>query len=179
MTLIKLTQKDRNTIKMGTLVVAVILAYAGLNSLLKEYSKTSKALDAARAKFNSVLPAADGSLNHKQAGLYKIVPVFEIPEKEDIPGSNFQKKFIEQLKKAGVKFTVLNLLTMSSKTNAGGFKTRDIHCKGKCTFGQAMDLVALLYENPWFVGIKEFKVECNPKKRSEMDLTITVSTFIK
>jgi hypothetical protein len=175
----KLSKKDQKTIRFGALAVAAILAYAGLNNLLKEYSRTSKELDAAKAKLSSVAPADNGSMNLKQAGLYKIVPVFESPQEEKIPGSNFRKQFMDQLKKAGVKYTVLNLQPMSSKRNIAGFKTRDIHCKGKCNFGQAMDLVASLYKNPLFVGIEEFKVECDPKKPTAMDLTITVSTFIK
>jgi hypothetical protein len=179
MTLNKLSEKDRKTIRVGSLLVVIILACGGLNILLKEYSLTSKELDAARKKFNSVMPAKDGSLNLKQAGLYKIVPVFESPQEEKIPGSNFQKQFLDQLRKAGIKFSVLNLQPMSSKRNVAGFKTRDLHCKGKCNFGQAMDLVASLYKNPLFVGVEEFKVECDAKKPTAMDLTITVSTFIK
>jgi hypothetical protein len=179
MTFSKLSNKDKKTIRVGGLLMAIILACGGLNILLEEYMETSKDLDAARARFGSVMPARDGSLNLKQAGLYKIVPVFEIPEKEGIPGDKFRKQFMEDLKKAGVKFTVLNLQPMSNKRNVAGFRTRDLHCKGKCNFGQAMDLVASLYKNPLFVGIEEFKVECNPKKRTQVDMTITVSTFIK
>lgn len=179
MTFKKLSEKDQKTIKVGTLLMAIILTCGGMNILLKQYSETGKALDAARKKLNSVLPAEDGSLNPKQAGLYRIVPLFEIPKTEDIPGENFRQNFMEQLKKCNVKFTVLNLLPMSSKTNASGFRTRKLHCKGKCTFSQAMDLLAGLYENPWFVGVEEFKIVCDPKKRSQMDLTLTVSTFIK
>jgi hypothetical protein len=179
MTFNKLSKKDKKTIRVGGLLIAIILACGGLNILLKEYSETSKKLEAARTKFGSILPASDGSLNRKQAGLYKIVPVFEVPEKEDIPGSKFQKTFLENLKKAGIKSTVLNLQPMSNKRNAVGFRTRNLHCKGKCNFGQAMDLVASLYKNPLFVGIKEFKVECDAKNKKIMELTITVSTFVK
>lgn len=179
MTINKLSEKDQKTIKVGTLLMAIILTFGGMNILLKQYSETGKALDAARTKFNSVLPAEDGSLNPRQAGLYRIVPLFEIPKTEDTPGENFRQIFMDQLKKSGGKFPVLNLLPMSNKKNAAGFKTRKLHCKGKCTFAQAMDLLAGLYENPWFVGVEEFKIVCDPKKRSQMDLTLTVSTFIK
>ena len=175
----KLNEKDQKTIKVGSLLMAIILTCGGLNILLKEYSKTSKELDAVKSKFNSVMPKSDGTLTLKQAGLYNIVPVFEVPKKELIPGENFREKFLEQLKKAKVKYKDLNLLPMANKENACGFRKRSLHCKGKCTFTQAMDLVASLYENPLFVGIEEFKIVCDTKKRSQMDLTITVSTYIK
>jgi hypothetical protein len=175
----KLSEKDQKTLKVGSLLMAIILTFGGMNILLKQYSETGKALDVARDKFNSVLPSEDGSLNPKQAGLYRIVPVFEVPKAEDVPGESFRQKFLEQLKKSGIKFTVFNLLPMSSKANASGFKTCKLHCKGKCNFAQTLDLLAGLYENPWFVGVEEFKIVCDPKKRSQMDLTLTVSTFIK
>ncbi|MCF7955626.1 MAG: hypothetical protein K9M75_07485 [Phycisphaerae bacterium] len=175
----KLSEKDKKTIKIGAVLMAIILVSGGMNILLSEYSKTSKELNAVKTKFNSVMPNSDGSLTLKQAGLFNIVPVFETPTKEDIPGAKFREKFMEQLKKAKVNFKDLNLLPMSNKTNECGFRKRNLHCQGKCTFAQAMDLLASLYENPWFVGIEEFKIECDPKNRSQMDLTITVSTFIK
>ncbi|MBW8016819.1 MAG: hypothetical protein FVQ82_11580 [Planctomycetes bacterium] len=175
----KLSEKDQKTIKVGALLMAIILACGSMNILLKEYSKMDKELSDARGILKSVTPKDDGKLTVKQAGLYKTVPVFKAPEKEAIPGENFQKMFMEQLKGLKIKYTVLNLMPMSNKENACGFKTRNIHCKGKCSFAQAVDLVAKLYENPWFVGIEEFKIDCNPKNRRQMDLAITVSTYIK
>jgi len=175
----KLSEKDKKTIRFGALAAAIILTVGGLNILMKEYSKTGKKLTAAKNKLESVLPQKDGALNHKQAGLYKIVPVFQTPKAEDIPGETFRKKFMEQLKKAGVKYTDLDLMPMSSKKNSAGFRTRSLVCKGKCSFAQAMDLQAALYENPWFVGVEEFKISSSTKNKSIMDMTIKVSTFIK
>ena len=175
----KLSEKDQKTIKAGAMIAAVILVCGGLNILLNEYSRTRSELDAVKSKFNSVIPNSDGSLTLKQAGLYSIVPVFEDPQEEDIPGENFRQKFLEQLKKAKIKYNDLDLMPMSNKRNSSGLRRRNLHYKGKCSFTQAMDLLASLYENPWFVGVEEFKIVCDPKNRSQMDLTITVSTFIK
>ena len=44
---------------------------------------------------------------------------------------------------------------------------------------QALDLLAKLNENPYLVGIEEFRLKIDPKKRSEVELNITVSTFTK
>jgi hypothetical protein len=179
MTFNKLSEKDRKTIKVGAVLMAIILVCGGMNILLSEYSRTSKELDAVKSKFNSVMPNSDGSLTSKQAGLYNIVPVFEIPKKEDIPGETCRKKLMEQLRKAKVNFRDVILQPMANKENACGFRKRNLRCEGKCTFTQAMDLVASLYENPWFIAIEEFKIERNAKNRSQMDMTITISTYIK
>lgn len=174
-----MTEKDKRTIKLGAVAAALILAYAAFGYLYKDYKKTKTALDAAKGRFKSIAVNADGSLNAKQAGLFSIVPVFEIREAEDNPGDKFRKKFMEQLKECDIKFTSLDFLPMSGSKSKTGYKTLKLQCKAKCKFGQAMELIAALYENPWFLGIEDFKVECNPKKRTEMELTMTVSTFVK
>ena len=92
----KLSEKDQKTIKVGALLMAIILACGSMNILLKEYSKTGKELSDARGILKSVTPKDDGKLTVKQSGLYKTVPVFKVPEKEDIPGENFRKMFMEQ-----------------------------------------------------------------------------------
>lgn len=174
-----MTERDKRILKLGAIAAVLILAYAAFGYLYKDYKKTKTALDAAKSQFESIAVSADGSLSAKQAGLFSVVPVFEIPESEDIPGDKFRKKFMEQLKKCGVNFTSLDFLPMSGSKSTPGYKTLKLQCKTKCNFGQAMELAAALYENPWFVGIEEFKVECNPKKRTEMELTMTVSTLVK
>lgn len=175
----KLSEKDQKTLKVGGLLIVMIVVCGSLNILVKEYSKTSKELKTAKAKFNSVKPKSDGSLNPLQARYYKKVPVYKLPQEEKIPGETFRLEFLKLLRDCKINFTVLNHLPMSSKKNAAGFRTRNIHCKGKCSFQQAVDLLAKLYETPRFVGIEDFKIECNPKNRSQMELAITVSTFIK
>jgi len=179
MILDKLSEKDRKTLKVGSLLVAMIIAAGTLNILWDNYSQTNDKLKAARLKLQSVTPGETGKPTHKQAGPYKIVPVFEIPKKEDIPGETFRKEFMSKLGKLRIKYTVLNLMPMSNKKNSCGFRKRNIQCKGKCTFQQAMGLVAALYENPWFVGIEEFKIARAPKTPGQVEFTIMVSTFIK
>jgi len=174
-----MTERDKRTIKLGAIAAGLILAYAAFNYLYTDYSKTKSELDAARAKFESIAVKADGTLTAKQAGLYSLVPVFEIPEKEDIPGGKFRKKFMEQLKKCGIKYSSLDFLPNPGTKRISGYRTLKLQCKAKCSFGKAMELTAALYENPWFAGVEDFKVECNPKKRTEMELTMTVSTLIK
>jgi succinate dehydrogenase flavin-adding protein (antitoxin of CptAB toxin-antitoxin module) len=42
-----------------------------------------------------------------------------------------------------------------------------------------LDFLAQLNENPYLVGIEELKIKCDPKKRGEVELDLTVSSFAK
>ena len=175
-----LSKSDQRAVKFGGAAVFLILVFGGLNILLDGYSESRSSLEKARERFESVVPAENGSLTSKQAGLFNVVPKFERPEKEAIAGEKFLKKFMEQVKKARIKNPMLDSLPIMNKKNSAGYRILKIRCKGKCSFDQSLDLLASLYDNPWYVGVEEFKIECNdPKKRKEMDLTIVVSTFVK
>jgi len=54
-----------------------------------------------------------------------------------------------------------------------------LKCSAKCRFTQVLDLLANLKENPYLVGIEELRIRCDSKKPQEVDLDLTVSTFIK
>ena len=60
-----------------------------------------------------------------------------------------------------------------------GYKQLLLVCKAKCRFSQALDLLARLNENPYLVGIEEFKIKVDPKKRTEVELNLTISTLTK
>ena len=40
-------------------------------------------------------------------------------------------------------------------------------------------MLAKLNENPYLIGVEEFKIKVDPKKRAEVDLDLTVSTLTK
>ena len=101
----------------------------------------------------------------------------EMPEKEEVQKFLFRDKFNEQLKKAGIKSEPLQILR-AAKSPVAGYKLLRLKCSAKCKFGQALDLLANLKENPYLVGIEEFKIECDQKKRQDVKLDITVSTFV-
>jgi hypothetical protein len=42
---------------------------------------------------------------------------------------------------------------------------------------QVLDFLERLNENPYLVGVEELKIKCDPKKRGEVELDLTVSTF--
>ncbi len=175
----KLSERDKRALKLGAIAAAIVLLSVGTGKLFKEYSTTKKDLVAVQEQVEQVMGDKDGKLSHQQRGLLSIVPKLEVPEQEEIPGAKFRQKFSEQLKKAGIKYTQLAFLPASKSRNALGFRTLKLQCKGKCKFDQAVDLLENLYDNPLFVAVEELKLECDPKKRTKMEITIVVSTFVK
>ena len=169
----KLNQKEKRTLKFGVVCAIAILTFSFATRLL-EYWRQEKGKTTG---FNKILESIDVS-DAKQAGLMSIVPVFEMPEKEETQKFLFREKFNEQLKKAGIKSEPLQILP-PAKSPMIGYQLLRLKCSAKCKFGQALDLLANLKENPYLVGIEEFKIECDEKKRQDVKLDITVSTFVK
>ena len=170
----KISERDKRALKLGAIAVAVVLLCVGTGRLFEKYRATKKELGAIQKQVVQVMGDKDGKLSHQQRGLLSIVPKLEMPEQEEIPGAKFRQKFSEQLKKAGIKYTQLAFLSASKSKNTLGFKTLKIQCRGKCKFNQAVDLLEKLYDNPLFVAVEELKLECDPKKRTEMQISIVV-----
>ncbi|MHC4083995.1 MAG: hypothetical protein ACYSWZ_19995 [Planctomycetota bacterium] len=169
----KLNQREKRTLKFGVVCAIAIVTFS-VGTQLLEYWRQAKGRTAG---INNQLENIDVS-DAKQAGLMSIVPVFEMPEKEETQKFLFREKFNEQLKKAGIKSEPLQILP-AAKSPVVGYKLLRLKCSAKCKFGQALDLLANLKENPYLVGIEELKIECDQKKRQDVKLDITVSTFVK
>lgn len=59
-----------------------------------------------------------------------------------------------------------------------GYDLLLVKCSAKCRFSQVLDFLSRLNENPYLVGIEEFKIKkTDPKKPQELELNLTVSTF--
>ena len=171
----KLSQKDKRILKLGGICAAVILLYfLVLSPWFASWAGTIRALQSQREKFADIC-VKKGPVAAKRAGLLSVVPVVEMPKAEKEQGPLFRGRFNEQLKKAGIK---VKSLQMTSK-QASGRKILRLQCRGKCNWGQAMDLLADLNSNPCFVAVEEIQLKCNPKNPQEIDLMLTVSTFAK
>lgn len=168
----RLNEKEKRTLKFGVVCAAAVVAFAFATEWLGHWKKVrnSPGIEKKLEEIN----VSDA----KWAGLTSIVPVFEMPEKEETQKFLFRDKFNEQLKKAGVKSKPLQVLP-AAKSGVAGYKLLRLKCSAKCRFGQVLDLLANLNENPYLVGIEELKIECDPKKRQEVKLDLTVSTFVK
>jgi len=170
-----LSQRDKRALKFGAICVAAIVVFVFATGWLGHWAEVRKSLDVKRNKLKVISPSKG-----KQEGLMSIVPVFEMPGSEEKQKFLFRDKFNEQLKKAGIKSETLQFLPVGKSRRADGYKLLRLQCRrGKCNFGQVLDLLAGLKENPYLVGIEEFKIKCDPKKRQEFELDLTVSTFVK
>jgi hypothetical protein len=169
----KLSKKDIRTIKYGAIGAAAILLFV-FGSAGHERWTTAKANgDVLRTK----LDAIDVD-KVKQAGVMSIVPVFEMPQIEEEQKFLFRDKLSEQLKKAGIRNKPLQVQA-GKKSSQSGYKLLLVKCNATCQFVQVLDFLAQLNENPYLVGIEEFKIKSDPKKQGEVELNLTVSTFAK
>ena len=175
----QMTERDKRTIVIGVIAAIAILAYVFLDDWLADWKNIRSQLKTERQKLSEIMPSADGSLNSKQAGLLQTVPVMEMPRKSTVQKGLFKDKFNEQLKRAGINVQTLHDMPITKSKGSSGFTKLQLQCSGKCSTNQVMDLLANLYENPYFVGVENLVLTCDQKNRSQMDFKLTVSTFIK
>jgi hypothetical protein len=169
----KLSQKDIRALKFGAVGAAIILVFVFGSAGHERWTK---------AKANgAVLKSKLDVINvdkAKQAGLMSIVPAFEMPQVEEEQKFLFRDKLSEQLKKAGIRNKPLQIQT-GRKSPQSGYNLLLVKCNATCRFEQVLDFLAQLNENPYLVGIEELKIKCDPKKKGEVELDLTVSTFAK
>ena len=162
-------------IQVGVIAVIAIPAFTFGTKWIDDWGKVRKSLAESQEKLK------DLEINETtQAGLLAIVPVWELPQEEEVQKTLFRDKLNEQLKKAGVNTEPLQFLPIRK---VKGQTVLKIQCKGKCKFDQLLDLLASLRENPYLVGIEELRIECDtkqpPDKRQEVEIALTASTFVK
>ena len=173
----KLTQREIRILIIGAVAaVAIVALKFGLDGL-DRWRAIRTSLETAQKKLDDV--AIDET---KQAGLLSIVPAAEMPALEEKQKFLFRDRLHEQLKKAGIKTEPLTILAARKKKDIP-YKVMRIKCSGKCQFGQLLDFLASLPENPYLVGIEELRLDCDPTqpadKRKEVEIDLTVSTFAR
>ncbi len=169
----KLSQKDIRILKIGAVCVAAILVFVFASELLGRWAEARASL--AEVKNKLELIDVDKA---KRSGLLSIVPVFEMPEKEETQRFLFRDKLNEQLKKAGIKNQPLQVASIG-KSGQAGYRLLRLKCSAKCRFTQVLDLLANLKDNPYLVGVEELRIRIDKKKPQDVDLDLTVSTFVK
>lgn len=169
----KLTEKDIRALKLGAIGAAIILLFV----LGSEWHERWAAAKTKGAALQDKLDVIDVD-KIKQAGLMSIVPVFKTPKTEDEQTFLFRDKLSEQFKKAGIKNKPLQVQP-SKKSPHPDYNLLLVKCSAQCRFTQVLDFLARLNENPYLVGIEEFKIKkSDPKKPQEMELDLMVSTFV-
>ena len=169
----KLNQRDIRTLKMGAVGVVAIFVFVFALSLYDRWAQVRNSLE----ELNNKLELIDVD-KAKQAGLMSIVPVFEMPQEEETQKFLFRDKLNEQLTKAGIKSEPLQVVSVG-KSRQAGYRLLRLKCSSKCQFTQVLDLLANLKENPYLVGVEELRIKCNQKNPQNVELDLTVSTFIK
>jgi hypothetical protein len=169
----KLNQKEKRTLKFGAVCAIVVLGFAFATPLLNRWKQARNLTAGMEDKIEAI-----NISEAKQAGLMSIVPVFEMPKKEEEQQFLFRDKFSEQLKKAGIKSKPLQVLT-GGKSGVAGYELLRLKCNANCRFVQALDLLARLNENPYLVTVEEFKIAVDEKKPQEVEMDLTVSTFVR
>ena len=169
----KLNKKDIRALKLGVVgAVAILVFVFGSKFQARWTLAKGKKLELERK-----LSAIDVD-KAKQAGLMTIVPVLEMPQAEDEQKFLFRDKLSEQLQRAGIKNKPLQLQP-AKKSSQAGYKLLLVKCNATCRFSQVLDFLARLNENPYLVGIEEFRIKVDSKKREDVELDLTVSTFAK
>lgn len=169
---LKITDKDKRTIKFGVICAAAIAAFFLISEGNERWSAVKREGDVIEGKL------ADIKVDpRRRANVLSIVPVYEMPEAEGVQEFLFRDRLNAQLKKLGIKNKPLEIMKPGKKTN--GYKPLNIKFSARCKFTQVMDLLATLKENPYLVAVEELRVRIDPKKRQEVDMDITVSTFVK
>lgn len=169
----KLSEKDMRALKLGVISVAAIVVFVIGSKWYEHWNKARSEAQTLKAKLNEIDMGET-----KRKGLMAMVPAFEMPTEEEEQQFLFRDEFNNQLKKAGIKNDPLQIIP-NKRSLLSGYKSLHLSCTAKCRFSQVLDLLAGLNENPYLVGIEEFRVKIDPKKRSEVELNITVSTFTK
>lgn len=171
----KLSQKDIRALKIGAVAVIVVFLIAFAMTWFEHWLKVRKELTGRQVTLKTINPTET-----KNIGLLSTVPVFEMPQFEKEQKFLFRDKLKEHLKKIGIKTKPLQILATKKSSAPAGYKLLLLKCTAdKCKFDQILDLLAVLKENPYLVGIEELKIKCDPKKREEFKLDLTVSTFVK
>ncbi len=169
----KLNEKDIRALKLGAVGAAAILVFVFGSKFQTRWAAAKEKKVELERKLNAI--DVDKA---KQAGLMAIVPVFEMPQAEDEQKFLFRDKLSEQLQKAGIRNKPLQLQP-AKKSSQAGYKLLLVKCNATCGFSQVLDFLTRLNENPYLVGVEEFRIKVDPKRRENVELDFTVSTFAK
>ena len=169
----KLTDKDIRALKFGAVGTVVIVLLVFGSAWRDSWAKAKEEA----AVLDSKLKAIDAGKT-RQTALMSIVPTFEMPQAEEEQKFLFRDKLSEQLKKAGIKHSPLQIQS-GRKIAEVGYKLLLVKGNAKCRFSQLLDFLSGLDENPYLVGIEDLRIKVDAKNRQQIDLDFTVSTFAK
>ncbi len=169
----KFNQKDIRAIKIGAVGVAAILVFIIAAEGIDHWRKAKIRLQTLEEKLELIdLDKA------KRAGLMTIVPEFEMPLERETQKYLFLNKLNEQLRELRINSQPLQEVA-GGKSPDPKYKLLRLKCSAKCRFSQVLDLLANIKENPYLVGIEEMRIKCDSQNKQQVEMELTVSTFVK
>jgi hypothetical protein len=171
----KINEHDRRVLMIGVGAAAVMLLYA---YILAPWAADWQKTRAAIAANNKTVDSLEGSVG-RRANQATVVPTLTMPIAAEKQQHLFKTTVNKQLTDAGVQVKSLQYVTVGKTANSLGFTVSKLKCDGKCNMDQATKLIASLGENPYLLGIDEVRLSCDPKKRDEITLSMTVTTFCR
>ena len=174
-----LNAREIRTIKLG--VVALVLMFVAGSG--PKVWRTIQGLRTEVTLLEQRLADVAGPMAAvQQAGLLKQVPAFAMPKDAEHQKYVFRETLAEQFKKAGLKEEPLQVEKAGSR-KVGGFNRLNLRYRGKGQFAQILEALVVLKENPYYAGIEELSIKCDPKQapeqRQEIEFEIVVSTLVK
>jgi len=168
-----ISERNKRALLILSVAAVLILAFQYMvGPWLDEWNKVRVKIGSLEERLTSI-ESAGKTADEK-------IKAFEMPQSEDLQRLLFYRKMTEQLQKAGIGVNPLPLyVSRGQKQPALGLKLLRLRCQGKGKCDKILGLLASLEENPYLVGIDEFKIVCGEKKRDEMQLDLTVSTYVR
>jgi hypothetical protein len=170
----KLNPKDVRALKIGAIGVVAILVFVFALGRYNRWHQARESLTELQKKINDIdLDKA------KRSGLTSVVPVFKMPVEKDKQRFLFLESLNEELRSVNINSQPLQEEPGAKTTPVAGYQLLRLKCSAKCRFGQVLDLLAALKNNPYLVGIEELRIKVDPKNRQQVDFDLTVSTLVK
>lgn len=169
----KLNQHDRKVLTYGAGAAAVMIAYAYIIApWVADWQQTRAAI----ATNWKTIDSLGGSVS-RRTNQASVVPTLTMPTTTEKQQHLFKTSVNKQLTDAGIQVKSVQYVTVGKTANSLGFTVSKLKCDGKCNMQQAMKFLGGLAENPYLLGIEEVRLSCDPKKRDEITLSVTLSTF--
>jgi hypothetical protein len=158
----------------AALCVYFLLVEPAFNNL----GRSKRALEAERARLARLLEEGDAG-HERSKRLAEFVPVFEQPQGADEQGRLLRDGMTELLKKSGVQVRSLAFVRGDLSGVSAGFDKVLLQCRGRCGYESVLNLLSQLKLNPYYAGIEELTLTADAKKRDELEMSLTVSTFAR
>ena len=172
----KLSVRDIRALKVGLAGIVAIAAFVLGMTWLEHWAQVRRQLEESKRKFELVGQSPD-----KYKSIASVVPVFELPKREQEQQYAFRDEFNKQLNQAGVKVKPLKFVPVA-KSPIQQYRLVSLECSGKANLDQIFGLLGDLKKNPYLVAVEEFAIKkADPKNENsrEFEMTMKISTFIR